>query len=363
MKGQVAALVGPQQIAIKEFDLPEPEAGTVLIKISRANVCGSEVHVWHWHHPVIKEAVLGHEFIGEIVALGQGVNADYAGAPVAVGDRVVAPYYLTCRRCPACLHGDWNLCQRAYAFWSQPPETPPHFTGAFASHYVIQRDQHFYRVPDGLPDAAVCGANCGLAQVMFGLTQVGLTAGETVAIQGAGGLGLYAAAVAKDLGAHVIQIEPIPSRLELSRQFGSDERVDRGAFGPAEELASHVASLTGGFGADVVLEVTGVPSAFTEALHIVRPGGRVVEIGNVNLGPGHEAMVPPGLITRKGITVRGFVRYHPAMLHRALAFLERKHERHPFDRLSDREYSLDEVDEAIRRTESKQVARPAVVPS
>ena len=122
-------------------------------------------------------------------------------------------------------------------------------------------------------------------------------------------------------------------------------------------------SLTGGYGADAVLEVTGVPAAFVEAVHLARPGGTVVEIGNVSIGKEHEVSLAPGLITRKSLRVQGFVRYQPWYLHKALRFLERKHEEHPFDELTDREYALEEVGEAIEREEGRRVARPAVVPA
>src|SRR5215210_8300324 len=130
-----------------------------------------------------------------------------------------------------------------------------------------------------------------------------------------------------------------------------------------EERVEQVQALTGGYGADVVLEVTGVPAAFLEALQLARPGGKVVEIGNVSLGEEHEISLAPGLITRKMLRVQGFVRYQPWYLHKALRFLERKHKDHPFDELSDREYGLEDVGEAIEREEGKKVARPAIVPA
>jgi threonine dehydrogenase-like Zn-dependent dehydrogenase len=362
MEGKVAALVAPQEVTIKEFDIPDPEPGAVLVRVRRANVCGSEIHIWHFKHPVIKQSVLGHEFVGEIVKLGAGVSTDYAGVPVTVGDRVVAPYYLTCRKCPACLRADFNLCQNAYAFWSQPPEVPPHFHGAFATHYYIHPNQYFYRVPDSVPDQAVAGANCGLSQVLFGLHKIGLAAGESLVIQGAGGLGLYAAAVAKEMGAQVIVIEGIPARLELAQRFGADEVVDLEEHSTVEQRVARVTSLTAGYGPDVVLEVTGVPAAFAEAVQLVRPGGRVVEIGNVNVGPDSETPFVPGFITRKAVRIQGLARYQPWFLHQALQFLQRRHTAHPFNRLTDREYALSEVAEAIRATEAKKVARPVVIP-
>ncbi len=363
MRGRVAALVGPARVVIKEFEVPRPEPGAVLAKIRRANVCGSEVHIFHFHHPLIRECVLGHEFVAEIEALGEGVTTDYAGNPVEVGDRVIAPYFLTCRRCPACLRGDFNLCQKAYTFWSKPPEVEPHFHGAFATHYYVHSDQYFYKVPDNVPDEVVAGANCGLTQVQFGLDRIELSAGESLAIQGAGGLGLYAAAIGRDRGAQVIVVEGIPERIELARRFGAEDIVDMKEHPTAEERLERVRSLTGGYGADVVLEVTGVPAAFIEALQFARPGGRVVEIGNVNIGKEHEVSLAPGLITRKSLRVQGFVRYQPWYLHKALRFLERKHRDHPFDELSDREYALEDAGEAIELEEARKVARPAIVPA
>ncbi|MDQ4059414.1 MAG: zinc-binding dehydrogenase [Actinomycetota bacterium] len=362
MRGRLAALVGPEQVQVKEFDVPGPETGALLVRVRRANVCGSEVHIWHFHHPVIREAVLGHEFIGEVVTLGDGVTTDYAGEPVEVGDRVVATYYLTCRKCPACLRSEFNLCRRAYEFWAKRPEEAPHFHGAFADYYYIHPMQYFYKVPDSVPDETVTGANCGLSQVIFGLSETGLTAGDVLVIQGAGGLGLYAASVAKEMGAFVIVVDAIAQRLDLATRFGADETVDMNQYDSVEKRVRKVRSLSDAYGPDVVLEVTGVPAAFTEALELLRPGGRMVELGNVSLGKEHETPLAPGLITRKALTVRGFVRYQPWILHRALLFLERNHMARPFHELTDREYELHEVDEAIRRTESKAVARPAIVP-
>jgi threonine dehydrogenase-like Zn-dependent dehydrogenase len=362
MQGHAAALVGPAEVVIKEFEVPAPDAGALVLRIRRANICGSEVHIFHFRHPLIRECVLGHEFVGEIVALGAGVETDFAGQPVTVGDRVVAPYFLTCRKCSACLRGDFNLCRRAYAFWSQPAEVAPHFHGAFSTHYYVHPEQYFFKVPDDVPDTIVAGANCGLTQVLFALYESGLKADDAVVVQGAGGLGLYATAVAHDSGAQVIVIEGIPERIELARRFGASEVIDMGSHPTAEARAERVAALTGGDGADVVMELTGVPAAFPEAIQLARPGGQVIEIGNVSVGREHEVALSPGLITRKALRVRGFVRYHPWYLHRSLQFLGRRQSLHPFDALTDREYGLHEVGDAILREEAKQVARPAVVP-
>jgi D-arabinose 1-dehydrogenase-like Zn-dependent alcohol dehydrogenase len=247
-----------------------------LLEVIKANVCGSDLHIWRGLHPVIKKGVvMGHEFIGRVLKLGEGVTTDYAGVTVKVGDRVVAPYFLTCLRCFPCLRGEFALCQNAYKFTAAKPETPPHFHGSYATHYYIHPNQYFYKVPDTLPDEVAAGANCGLSQVFYGLAKANLSAGETVIIQGAGGLGLHAGAVAKEMGAKVIFIESAAERLKFAKAFGADHLVDMSVFATMEERVEQVKKITASDGADVVLEVTGVPSAFAESLHLVRPGGRV----------------------------------------------------------------------------------------
>lgn len=363
MKGKAAVLMGKMEVAIKELELPSVEPGAVLLEVVKANVCGSDVHIWHGLHPVIKKGVvLGHEFIGRIFKLGEGVSTDYAGVPVKVGDRVVAPYYLTCLKCPPCLRGELALCQNAYKFTASPPETPPHFHGSYATHYYIHSNQYFYKVPDGLPDAVAAGANCGLSQVYYGLDQANLSMGQTVVIQGAGGLGLYASAVGKEKGANVAIIEGAPERLKLAESFGADQLIDLTKVTKVEERVEQVKKMSGGDGADVVLEVSGVPAAFAEALQLVRPGGTIISIGNILIGPEFEVPICPGVITRKSIIIKGIVRYAPYYLHRSLKFLERNLKKYPFEKFSDREYKLSEVQEALERSEKRTIGRAILAP-
>jgi L-iditol 2-dehydrogenase len=158
-------------------------------------------------------------------------------------------------------------------------------------------------------------------------------------------------------------VEASPERSVFARRFGVDDVVDMRHDRTTESRVERVCELAGRRGADVVIELAGVPAAFTEALELVRPGGTVISIGNVNVGDAHEATFSPGLITRKALRVRGFVRYPPWYLHRSLRFLERRQALHPFDELSDRTYGLDEIDQAIARGEERRVARPAIVPA
>jgi len=360
MKGKLAALVAPKEVIVKEFELPKPGPGEMLVKVRRANVCGSELHIWRWLHPAIKKSAMGHEMVGEIYELGEGVETDYAGNKVEKGDRIVAPYYVTCQKCSACLRGNFNLCKNGYMYWSQEPENYPHFFGAFATHYFVHSNQYFYKVPDGVPDQVVAGANCALSQVIFGIDKSGLTSGETFLIQGAGGLGLNACAVAKERGATVIVIDGIKERLKMARAFGADYVISMEEYSTLDSRLKMVNELTDGEGVDVALEVTGVPDAFTEGLEMIRPAGRYVCIGNVSLDLKTE--FSPGMIVRKCLNIIGVVRYNPWYLYKALKFLERNHHKLPYDQLTDKEYSLEEVNQALINSENRSVARAVIVP-
>lgn len=358
--GQIAALVGPTTVEVKSFPLPDVTFGAVLLAVRRANVCGTDVHQWHYESVALRNSGLGHEFVGEIVALGEGVTTDYAGVPVTVGDRVVPVYYLTCHRCPPCLRAEFNLCQNGLAEWIIPPDVAPHFRSGFATHYYVHPGQYFYKVPDEVDDATVAGANCGLAQMLFVLDEVGIEAGETLVVQGAGGLGLYAAAIAHERGARVVVIDAVRERLDLARRFGAADTVDLTDHPEPKDRVAAVQALTGGIGADMVLEVTGVPAAFVEAVDLARVGGRIASVGNLNA----EAAVTmvPGIVTRKSVHIHGVLRYHPWYLHQAVAFLARRQYMHPFNALSDRSYSLADVTDALKAGESRSVARVAIVP-
>lgn len=358
--GRIATLTGPEQVQIKSFEVPDPEPGAVVLAISRANVCGSDVHQYHWESAGLREAGLGHEFVGRVVALGAGVNTDFADQPIAVGDRVVPVYYLTCLRCTSCLRGEFGACRNAIRAWATNPEEAPHFSAGFATHYYIRPGQFFYKVPDQVDDATAAGANCGLAQMIYTLDRIGIGAGETLVVQGSGGLGLYAAAVAHERGAQVMVIDAVADRLALARQFGADHVIDLSKVSALADRVAAVSRLTDGNGSDVVLEVAGVPAAFSEAVELVRPGGRIATVGNINADA--RVQVIPGIITRKGITVRGVLRYDPWYLHRAVQFLARRRHLHPFGALTGRPYPLDEVAEALRAGEQRNVARVAIIP-
>ncbi|MCX8071491.1 MAG: zinc-binding dehydrogenase [Candidatus Binatia bacterium] len=147
---------------------------------------------------------------------------------------------------------------------------------------MIRKEQPRFRAPDEIRDEELAGANCALAQLIFGFERVALQWGESAAIQGAGGLGLYAVAVAKELGAHpVIVIDGNQARLSLACSLGADSVIDLKEQPDPRARTAEVLRLTGGWGADVVVEVAGTPEPYPEGIRMLSRGGRYLALGSV----------------------------------------------------------------------------------
>ena len=361
MKGKVLSMTGIKKVEVKEFELPEVEKGQVLMRVIKSNICGSDVHMWEGKH-IFKNHVLGHEMVGRVVKLGEGVVTDYAGREVKPGDRICPVYYLTCQKCKACLDGNFNVCTHGSDYQGQHADIYPHFTGAFATHYMIQANQYFYKVPDNIPDDVVAGANCGISQMYYAIDQIKMSANDIVVVQGAGGLGLFSSAISHSKGARVIVIDSVASRLEQAKKFGAWETINMKDFATREARLAEILRLTGGKEPDVVIDVTGFPPAFDEATRMIKIGGTILEIGCVSLDEDQCCTIVPGLLVRKCITVRGILRYQPWYLDRTLQWLSEYHDKYDFAHLTDKMYSLEEGQEALLKAANKEVARASIEP-
>lgn len=358
--GRLAYLADERTVEIREYPVPDPEPGAVVTEVERANVCGSELHIWNGTHPLLDRMVLGHEALCRVSALGEGVETDYAGEPIEVGDLVAPTYFVACGKCPACGRGEFRSCENDLSHWVEHPDEFPHFHGTFATHYYIHPEQHFYKVPAGIPDGVAAAANCALTQVLFGLDEVGLRGGETVVIQGGGGLGQNAIAVADERGAETILVEGVDERIERARDFGVDHVVDFREHETVEARAERVRELTNGEGADVGVEVAGVPDAFAEGPHLLRDGARYLEIGNIT--PGHTTEFDPAVLTRNNIQVTCTMHYDPWYLQEGLDFLARTVDDYPYENLIDAEFDLADVSTALEKADAREMTRPSLVP-
>lgn len=366
-KGRIARFDAPgKPFVIESVTLPGVAAGEILIKVTRANICGSDVHAAEGTFATRGlggqlPTVLGHEMVGAVAALGEGVTTDSNGAPLAVGTRVVFPYFFCCHTCRNCLAGRRNACQNLKMAMLGRADEPPYFVGGYGDYYLLPAGAVVYTVPDAVSDEIAAGANCALSQVMYGLERVDQQLGEYVVVQGAGALGLYAVAVAKARGAaRVIAIDGVPERLEMAKEFGADEVIDITEVTEEKDRVKAVRKLTDGLGADVVVEVVGHPSAIDEGLKMLGQFGRYVEIGNIGIGKTFE--FDPSRFVFSNKTMVGVSLYDPAVLSRALTFLEQHQDKLPFDRLAAACYPLDDINDAFAAAAEKRDVRASVIP-
>ncbi|BCI80651.1 zinc-binding dehydrogenase [Mycobacterium sp. SMC-18] len=366
-KGRIARFDEPgKPFQIETVTLPEVGPGEILVRVTRANICGSDVHAWHGTFATRGlggqlPTVLGHEMVGAVEALGDGVSTDSNGKPLQTGTRVVFPYFYSCHSCRNCLAGRRNGCLKLKMAMLGRADEPPYFVGGYGDYYLLPAGAVVYTVPDSVADDIAAGANCALSQVMYGFERVDLQLGEHVVVQGAGALGLYAIAVAKARGAaNVIAIDGIAERLELAAAFGADTVLDLNQVATPRDRAKAVRALTDGHGADVVVEVVGHPSAIEEGLQMLGQFGRYVEIGNINAG--QTFAFDPSRFVFSNKTMVGVSLYDPAVLSRALTFLDRHQHELPFDRLAATTYSLDDINDAFAAADGKRDIRASITP-
>lgn len=216
-------------------------------------------------------------------------------------------------------------------------------------------------MPDTLPSELVAGVNCALSQVIYGFERIGLKAGERVVLQGAGGLGLYATAVAREQGAsQIIVIDGVPERLRLAERFGADAVVDMQAYPSPAERVRAVRKLTGG-GAHVVVDLSGNPAAMDEGLKMTRTMGRYLEIGNILTG--QKVELDPSRLVFGNRTLMGVSLYEPRSLKKAVDFLAKTIDKYPYkEAFGTAPYPLGQVNQALADTVERRVARASIWP-
>ncbi|KIF71254.1 L-threonine 3-dehydrogenase [Streptomyces sp. AcH 505] len=270
------------------MDVPEPEhgPGDVLIKVLRTGICGTDLHIRSWdgwaRQSVETPLVLGHEFVGEVAAVGADVQE------VAVGDLVSAEGHLVCGKCRNCLAGRRHLCRSTVGLGVGRD-------GAFAEYVVIPASNVWvHRAEVDLDVAAIFDPFGNAVHTALSFPLVG----EDVLITGAGPIGIMAAAVAKHAGARNVVITDVsPDRLELARKVGATLALDVSHTGIAE--AQHQLGLKEGF--DIGLEMSGRPEAMRDMVDNMTHGGRIAMLGL----PAEEFAVDWSKIVTSMITIKG----------------------------------------------------------
>lgn len=261
---RAAVFHGPRDVRIE--NVPDPAApapGEVVLEVTRAAICGTDASEWD-HGPVLCRpgVVLGHEFVGRVVGLGDDV------ATLRVGDRVVSGAGISCGRCAWCLGGRTNLCADYRTLGLQ-------VDGGLAE-YVTSPAAICHPVPDACDDDAAAMTQ-PLAVALHALSRVSQGPGDSVAVIGAGGIGSFivAGASRRAVDGRVVGIDIDDERLATARALGAGETANA----TGTDLAELLLELTDGSGFDIVIEASGAPGAPAAAIAGARRGGRVLLVG------------------------------------------------------------------------------------
>lgn len=311
-----AVFLGPGRgLELREIPIPTPEGSEMLVEVVACTLCGSDLHSIHGRRAVPVPSILGHEILGRVVGLGPDApRVDEAGRPLAEGDRVTWAVVARCGDCFYCARNLPQKCERMVKYGHEPLRPGHELTGGLAGHCLLAPGTAIYLVSEAIPDAVACPANCATATVAAALEAAGPVGGTRVLVMGCGMLGLTASAWLRSLGAEsVIGCDSDPGRLALAARFGSTRRAT------PEVLGEVVRDASGGFGVDVVLELTGAPEAVESSLPLLRLGGTLVLVGSVF--PTRAVPMLPEQVVRRCLTIRGVHNYRPDHLGRALDFL------------------------------------------
>jgi len=344
--------------AIETVAVPPLTEGAVLGKIVMAGVCGTDVHILHGKVAIKTPAILGHENVARVEAIGgEQPLRDITGKQIHIGD-LITWLPKSCMKCYNCtILGDPAKCERriGYGGWV-PAWQHPYLVGGFAEYVWLLPDSDIVVIPPEVPPPAVVLGDA-LRVMVHGLERIGgLEYGDTVVVQGAGAVGLMGLLLARDAGAgRVIVIGGPAGRLALAKEFGADEVIDITQTSAAQRIA-RVLELTNNRGADVVFECAGVPAAVAEGLEVVRINGRYLIAGHY----GDAGTVPlnPHMINRKQIRIDGAWSAANKHFLRGLNLLRKI----PVDRLVTHQFDLDHVNEAVIATERQEALKAVIMP-
>ncbi|SDT25459.1 zinc-binding dehydrogenase [Microterricola viridarii] len=321
-----------EDLTLQEIPLPgEIEPGAALVHIACTTLCGTDIEIWQGRmtFPGMLPMVLGHEMVGEIVAVGPGTT-DALGRALAVGDRI-GWSESTCGQCFGCtvLREPVACSQRGYGFL-QRSDVPPYATAGLAEYAYVTPGAAKLRLPDEVKDTWASMAGCAAKTVLRAFQRAGgVRPGSRVVVQGSGALGIFATAVAHLSGAGtVITVGAPADRLTAARRFGADAVVD--IAGGSEATIARVLELTDGQGADLVLDFAGAPSVGPEAIAMASQRGTVVVVGST--GPTGEP-ITLSAIMGKELSVIGSLNGDISDYYRAIEFFRSFAERMPWDEL------------------------------
>ncbi len=361
---RAAVMTAPgQDLEILEYPLTRPEPGAILVRVNCCTICGSDLHSWTGRRASPLPIILGHEIVGTVVEMGDGVTHDLGDRPLRPGDRVTWTLMASCGQCRFCRDlGMPMKCRRLRKYGHDACDVPPHLTGGFAEYCYLGPGTAVIKLPDGVSDRAAAPANCSLATAAAGWEAAGLQPFETVLILGAGALGCHAAALAAHTGCRrVIVADRLMERLAFVRRFGATDTLNLSGMDQEAGIRT-VREMTDDLGVDCALEVAGAPELIPLGLRCLRIGGRLTEIGSSF--PDARFTYDAGDIVWRRLTLTGVHNYDARHLRAGIDLLAAATPaaRFPFDEIVTHQVGLDDVNKGLRLARSPEAIRVAVVP-
>ncbi len=339
--------------------------GDVLVEVELATVCGSDVHTVLGHNHAPTPLILGHEQVGRVIALGQGGAKTTDGHRVSLGERIVWSVSVPCGRCVRCRRGLGQKCLNLQRYGHERMRRGWELSGGFATHTHVLAGTPMVAVPDDIPATVLAPASCATATVaaaIEGAAEITTLDDAVVVVTGAGMLGLTAAAMATDAGAHVVVSDPVDARRDTALVFGAEAVADPRIAADAPGGLAAAITRAGGRGAvcTVGLDMSGSPAAVRTLLSTVDVGGVVVLVRSLSSGP--DLPLDPDQLVSRLLTVRGVHDYAPRHLEQATKFLVGSGSRYPFAEQVARILPLAAVDEALALAASGVGPRVGVSP-
>jgi len=376
-----ATLVQPGQYEVREYPLPEPLPGCVLVKMELSGICGTDKHTYQGYinqyasigdgkkirFPIIQ----GHENVGTVAAIGgKSGYTDFEGLPLAIGDRVVVGANVSCGHCYYCRHDfPYYFCQNMTDYGNNlSAADPPYLFGGWSQYMYIVPGSFLLRVPDDLPsDVAVLtevmAVTVGLdrAKQMSVFPSEAFLFDDTVVVLGVGPLGMCFLMKARMLGAgNIIAVDLSDYRLQFAKRLGADHVLNVAKTSLADRL-DFVRSLTGGRGADMVIETAGVPQAVPEALEMLRIGGLLVEAGNFS-DLGEVPISPFRHLCSKSVRILGVGGEEPASYGPSMRQMARYLHNYPLREFVSHRFPLHEVEAAVQKSIAPDSMKVTIAP-
>ncbi|MFB6143076.1 MAG: zinc-binding dehydrogenase [Halorientalis sp.] len=360
-------------LAEREVEVPDPGPGEVRLRVERNGICGTDVHMREGGMDLAFPVVPGHEFAGVVDAVGGEGVTDSAGAPVSEGDAATVVPGISCGECWYCENMPTRplACEDRRVYGFRNVGESPHGHGGLSEYVLVEADADFYRLPDGLPvelgalvEPTSVATHALERAVQPGIPHAreGFGIGKTVAVQGAGPIGLLTAAAARHAGAgQVVVVDRIEDRLEMAERFGATDTVNLDDFADEDAFVDHVrASTPGGVGPDVVVEAVGHPDAVRQGLRLPHNAGTFVEVGHY--ADAGTVEINPTTLVQKELDVYGSLAYPPVQFETAISLLRDARDDVPFADLFDFQVGFDGARRAYEAQRAGDAYRATIHP-